>query len=78
LNIHSPQWLDQWSTTTQSFFYKTGCVGCKWLDFSSGGMENGTFTQNFLGLSATLPDTEYERWEKFPGSLMVPLACIAI
>jgi len=35
--------------------------------FNSGGMEKGTVTQNFLGLAATLPDTEFERWKIFQG-----------
>jgi len=49
------------------FFYKTVCGVQKGRVFNSGGWKKGTVTQNFLGLSATLPDTEFERWEKFQG-----------
>ena len=55
------------------FFYKTVCV-CVCVCgvqmgrlFNRGGVEKGTVTQNFLRLSATLPDTEIERWKKFQG-----------
>jgi hypothetical protein len=47
------------------FSYKTVC-GVQMCTFlNSGGMEKGTVTQNLLGLLATLPDTDFERWKKF-------------
>lgn len=47
------------------FFYKTVCGVQMGRLFKSGRMEKGTVPQNFLGLSATLPDTEFEMCKKF-------------
>jgi hypothetical protein len=52
-----------------SFFFNTKlCVECKWVDFSTvEKWRKEQLLKIFLDLSATLPDTEFERWKKFQG-----------